>query len=137
MKLVSNIPDNPITKMPNTFIEASYSMPLSAMRLKMILFSKLETRHYLSDKPVKIKILGIEYMKYCGIDKKNIYKVMRNSAEQMLKTKVLFKGADDEVEILDKYDYLKGGDLILYLNERFLRRCLFPLDNPLAKYFGL
>ena len=137
MKLVTNALELPVIKMPNTLIDASYRMPISAMRLEMIAFTKLNLCHYINDKPIKIKILAEEYMKYFGTDKKNIYKVMQHSAEHMLKTTVLFKGTDDEVKILDKYDYLKGGTLVLHYNEIFLRRCLMSIDNPLSVFFGL
>jgi hypothetical protein len=137
MKLVANIPEFPVIEMPNTLINASYHMPISAMRLQMIAFTKLNLSHYINDKPIKIKILAEEYIKYFGTDKKNIYKVLKHSAEHMLKTKVLFNGADDKVNILDKYDYLKGGTLVLHYNQKFLRRCLMPIDNPLSVFFGL
>ncbi len=134
MKLAEKIPNNSEIRKPNLLIEASYILPsISAVRMEMLAFTKLDTKHYITDEKVKIKITAKEYMKHWSIDQKNIYKVMKESAENMLKTKVLFKGAEERVPILDKYEYIKG-DVILHYNEIFLKCCILPLDNPLTPY---
>lgn len=38
-----------IIEKPNRLINASYSMPLSAMRLEMLAFTKLRLGHYLKE----------------------------------------------------------------------------------------
>lgn len=50
---------------------------------------------------------------------------MKNSAEKMLKIKVLFEDYGDKVKILDKADY-NNGDVILHYNQVFLKRCIIP-----------
>lgn len=113
-----------MTNIPNKLINASYNMPISATRLKLLALSKLEPISYLLGIPNPVTIFASEWQEVF-INSENPYRDMKRAASAFSKAMVQFEGKKEPIKFLDNVVCESGkGRVKLYFNPEFLMSCL-------------
>lgn len=109
---------------PNKLINASYSMPIRAMRLRTLALARLTPLNYITgDSPV-IRITAQEWQEAFP-ESEQPYRDIEIAARDFEKAHARFSGETTAYKFLNSTRYLKGeGAVLLEFNPQFLLACV-------------
>lgn len=110
--------------MPHKLAQASYKLPLNAMRLKLLAMAELDHVHYFAGYAPSLKITVSIWQEHFP-DSENPYRDLKRGADQLVEASVKFEGTSEPVKFFSNVKYSDGSGLVkLDFNPKFLERCL-------------
>lgn len=109
---------------PNRLINASYSMPIRAMRLRTLAFARLTPLNFMSGNAPAIRITVLEWQEAYP-ESEQPYRDIEIAARDFEQAQVRFQGETVVYKFLNSARYLKReGAVMLEFNPQFLQACL-------------
>lgn len=110
--------------MPHKLAQASYNLPLNAMRLKLLAMAELDEVNYFAGYAFPIKITASSWQQNYP-DSENPYRDLKRGVEHLLEASVIFEGSAEAVKFFTRVKYIEDSGFVeLDFNPEFLSRCL-------------
>jgi hypothetical protein len=115
--------------MPHNLAQASYNLPLNAMRLKLLAMADLDEFNYIAGYALPIKITASKWQQHFP-DSENPYRDLKRGVDELVEASVIFKDTTEPVKFFSRVQYIHGSGLVeLEFYPEFLWRCLPSQDR--------